>query len=607
MVTAATHSRRRVGKAGGGVGRSDRAPVRVALTWYPLPRTSSVVPLLSWATTVAAVFIAVVALSTTSAAAQQTDTSMTPPLLNGEHFKITVIREGHFLELHQETEGGDISYAGYLPDMMRAIASLANFTYELKPPSGFGSQCVPQLPLNVSIGANANSSLDTSAAATAAPYGYMYMQQYNCGTNDVNELQNTSYASDIYLGMFYINLERQLKNWFTIPFEPPYKGTLQMVGTTTGIPTFEALAEAQKRGDHPPACAWGSSAIPDFVQSAFPELQVVSLFGETEDDYVAAIRSGQCPIIISDAPLAAQFVLRVSMKGECLDVNQKPIGVIGEPMQSGLSHYSIGVGKHVDRAVVDTISYWMNVLMVNGTLAKLYEGQGGTGKECGYVLYPDDGTDYRLLSEAAIAGIVLGAVVVLIIIPLLAWHRYRLKRQERRYKKRFVQQIARNIEIGRRPGCISASELTEEVLHIGRGKSVISKDDLRNWIHDIKMNFISERDFEALWSAMDIEGNGEVDVVEFVVFLSACGPEFEEVYEEQMKLPKIERLKLAARRLTNLSEHGEAGVRKIERTLDRSSRDGFKPRNRKVLDTSSSMNLDNSSSFRFVEDPTSER
>lgn len=93
--------------------------------------------------------------------------------------------------------------------------------------------------------------------------------------------------------------------------------------------------------------------------------------------------------------------------------------------------------------------------------------------------------------------------------------------------------------------------------------------DLRQWIQDVKMNFISESDFDALWNAMDIDDSGLVDPIEFIVFLSACGPEFEIVYREQKRLPKSERAKLAARRLTNISLYGEEGVLKLERKLER--------------------------------------
>ena len=176
----------------------------------------------------------------------------------------------------------------------------------------------------------------------------------------------------------------------------------------------------------------------------------------------------------------------------------------------------------------------LNVLMIcdpnneNGTcpegnLATFYEKSGGTGRECNYVQFPHPEVEEPKLSKGAIAGIVTGAVAFVTLI-FVAWHCYKMRQQEKRYKKRFVQQIARNIEIGPSPGTIPADKLAEAIEHIGQGKGVISKEDLRKWISDIKLDFISEKDFDALWNAMDVNGKGEVDAIEFILFLSACGP-----------------------------------------------------------------------------------
>jgi hypothetical protein len=252
-------------------------------------------------------------------------------------------------------------------------------------------------------------------------------------------------------------------------------------------------------------------------------------------------------------------------------------------MVSGLSHYAIGVSRDLpDKIVVDTLSYWMNILMIcdpsdedgacpEGNLATFHKKSGGTGSECGYVLFPPQEASTALLSKGAIVGIVTGAIGFITLL-FSSWHYYKLKQQERRYKERFVQQIARNIEIGPSPGLIPPEKLAEAIAHIGKGKGCISKEDLRTWIHDIKLDFIAEKDFDALWNAMDVNGSGEVDAVEFIVFMSACGSEFEKVYKAQAKLPKHERLKLAIRRLSNLAKHGEEGVRRIENQMDRSSR-----------------------------------
>lgn len=112
-------------------------------------------------------------------------------------------------------------------------------------------------------------------------------------------------------------------------------------------------------------------------------------------------------------------------------------------MSFGLSHYSIGIRSDIPSEVVNTISYWMNNLMVcnpldpaggctEGNLASFFEGRGGTGDECGYVLFPDTSTSS--VPGGIISGIVVGSVAVVVLI-LFAIHRYRMKRQAHRYHK----------------------------------------------------------------------------------------------------------------------------------------------------------------------------
>lgn len=112
-------------------------------------------------------------------------------------------------------------------------------------------------------------------------------------------------------------------------------------------------------------------------------------------------------------------------------------------MSFGLSHYAIGVRRDIPREVVNTLSYWMNVLMScnpldsegacpDGNLASFYEERGGKGDECGYVLYPATSDS---LSGPAIVGIVIASVVFVIALYTI-FHQYRLRRQRRLFAKR---------------------------------------------------------------------------------------------------------------------------------------------------------------------------
>jgi hypothetical protein len=205
----------------------------------------------------------------------------------------------------------DGSFSGYLIDMLEAVArpDRANFNYTLLTPSGYGSACSPRLELN------------NSTMGEQDEYGANYRTQYNCGTSDVNDASN-SYSTDMYLGMYYVTPSRQLENQFTIPFNPPFSGTLAMFGTATGIPNFEALVEQQASGLQPAACAPAGTALIRFVEDSYPGIQIKGVFGGG-DEIAQYLRNGTCEIYITDGPLASSFVLRLSQEGACKGADGK--------------------------------------------------------------------------------------------------------------------------------------------------------------------------------------------------------------------------------------------------------------------------------------------
>ena len=228
-----------------------------------------------------------------------------PPQLNGENFRITVLEERGFLDVIEDSSG-DVSFSGYLIDMLEAIArpDRANFTYTLLTPSGYGSLCSPRL------------IEEEGSTATEDEYSAAYRTQYNCGASDVNDLPLSNRSTDMYLGMYYVTPSRQLMNQFTIPFLPPYSGTLTMFGVATGIPNFESLVAQQILGLQPPACAPGGTALIKVVEESFPGIQIKATFGD-ENDITESFRDGSCEIYITDGPLASSFVLRRSLEEEC--------------------------------------------------------------------------------------------------------------------------------------------------------------------------------------------------------------------------------------------------------------------------------------------------
>jgi len=165
------------------------------------------------------------------------------------------------------------------------------------------------------------------------------------------------------------------------------------------------------------------------------------------------------------------------------------------------------------------------------------------GRVCGYAA-PNGG-----LSAGAVAGIVVGCVAAACLAISLYYLR-RLKNQRMRYKRRLVQNVARNVSIAPSPGGISADKLADEFKHIDEnGDGSISKTELRTWLQDGKLGEISEGDFDAMWDAMS--GNDDkVNAIEFFVFLSGCGDAFDEVYKEQTTMTKSQKIALASRRLS---------------------------------------------------------
>ena len=203
-----------------------------------------------------------------------------------------------------------------------------------------------------------------------------------------------------------------------------------------------------------------------------------------------------------------------------------------------------------------------------GSLSQLFE-VGGQGDECGYVQFPVGSS--TKVSAGLIVAIVVTPVLVVLILAMF-YHMHQIKKQEKRMKKRFIQQLARNIEIGESARAISADKLSEAFKHIGGKQGVIGKQDLAKWMNDLHMDFMSEKDFDKLWDAMDMDGTGVVDPIDFFHFLDGCKSQFKEVHEEFSSLPKTEKIKITARRLSNLEEMGEEGVRDLERRNNRRSR-----------------------------------
>jgi hypothetical protein len=90
--------------------------------------------------------------------------------------------------------------------------------------------------------------------------------------------------------------------------------------------------------------------------------------------------------------------------------------------------------------------------------------------------------------------------------------------------------VAQNITIAPTAGGLDTNAILKEFKHIDKDKGgTITKDELQVWLKDGKLGEISQSDFNVMcWVAMDVDGNGSIDFVEFCTFMSGCGDAFDE-------------------------------------------------------------------------------
>lgn len=146
-----------------------------------------------------------------------------------------------------------------------------------------------------------------------------------------------------------------------------------------------------------------------------------------------------------------------------------------------------------------------------------------------------------------IAGIVIAIVIVLAFAGYL-WHLKQIENQKERIAHRFARRVAETIKIEGSHNMLTAEALKEEFDRIDKDHSgMLDKEELRIFVTSGKIGTISDSDFNALWAAIDVDGDGSVNFTEFCSFLATCG----EVYdEEEEKLTPEQRRQSVSRSLS---------------------------------------------------------
>mmetsp|Transcript_11344 Transcript_11344/g.23928 ORF Transcript_11344/g.23928 Transcript_11344/m.23928 type:complete len:493 (-) Transcript_11344:54-1532(-) len=157
----------------------------------------------------------------------------------------------------------------------------------------------------------------------------------------------------------------------------------------------------------------------------------------------------------------------------------------------------------------------------------------------------------------------VGYIAVFVIVGLVVFgvialwiHRKMLKRQEKRYKEHFVRGIAKHINVTPTSGQIMSAEMLKKEFDLidKDGGGTISKEELKKFLNSGKVGSMDDKDFEAMWTVLDVHNTGEIDFVEFTVFLSSCGEEFDAISKEQKQMTKEEKFDYASRRISSVHE-----------------------------------------------------
>eukprot|EP00540_Astrosyne_radiata_P022821 CAMPEP_0116832214 /NCGR_PEP_ID=MMETSP0418-20121206/5770_1 /TAXON_ID=1158023 /ORGANISM="Astrosyne radiata, Strain 13vi08-1A" /LENGTH=161 /DNA_ID=CAMNT_0004461555 /DNA_START=329 /DNA_END=814 /DNA_ORIENTATION=+ len=133
---------------------------------------------------------------------------------------------------------------------------------------------------------------------------------------------------------------------------------------------------------------------------------------------------------------------------------------------------------------------------------------------------------------------------------MYAIHLYLVAKQAKRYRVLFAQRIAETVSVRASTRSLTPEALANEFRRIDTdaqdGK--LSKDELWGFISSGKAGEMDQKDFDALFAAVDLDKNGTVDFLEFCAFMGKC--------DEEYRAAQLDREDLVARRSirANLSE-----------------------------------------------------
>ena len=108
---------------------------------------------------------------------------------------------------------------------------------------------------------------------------------------------------------------------------------------------------------------------------------------------------------------------------------------------------------------------------------------------------------------------------------LYGWHTRYVSQQAERYKHNFARRIASTIDFDGTHEKLSPAVLQQEFKRMDADQNgVLSKQEMKTFMK----NKMSDRDFEAMFAAIDLDHNGSVDFTEFCAFMGQIGALYDE-------------------------------------------------------------------------------
>ena len=361
------------------------------------------------------------------------------------------------------------------------------------------------------------------------------------------------------------------------------------------------MIEQQKEGKRGPVCLLKNVEYSGFLKKSLPDLEWIEPWVRVRNygDIIDLFVDGICEVVIFPYWAASHAIYYASEQNTCLGMNGKPIGMVGQVIDFGFSQVAMGIRMDLPHQVDQVINYWMSYLMTCSpaedtcdSFSKYYRDLGTDGSNCGYVAFPTE-EDEQLLTTGGIVAVVLGVVAIPLLVGLALYFYCSHLTKVRRVKKRFVQQIARNLAIGKNPHDIPAEELAKLFEHIAGKTGTITEEDFRSWMADVNLKFLSENELKYLYTCIDsTTGKGMASSIDLIMFLVTCKREFGIVSTEIEGFSKTEKLKFTSQRLETLKEIGKDGARKREFEINRRSRQNiFIPANIDLFDDSENFRL----------------